>query len=130
MFDEDVDFVEIIKVLVKGDVVVGLESWRREAAEKRRETAKEKVMMMMDEECELVDVGKMVMKFGKFGVILVFVDVVMVVVMGKSVFGVAKSLEREMELDENGEVVEVKKVESGDWKDGIVDKFMDRIKEN
>jgi hypothetical protein len=62
-------------------------------------------------------------------VILVLADVVTAAVMGKSVLGVAKSLEREMELDENGEVV-VKKVESGDWKDGIADTLIDKIKEN
>jgi hypothetical protein len=129
-FDEDVDLVEIIKASAKGDAAAGSESWRREAAEKRRETAKEKATTTTDEEREPADVGKTATKFGKLGVILVLADVVTAAVMGKSVLGVAKSLEREMELDENGEVVEVKKVESGDWKDGIADKLMDRIKEN
>ena len=130
-FDEDVDLVEIIKASAKGDAAAGSESWRREAAEKRRETAKEKRRRRRtDEEREPADVGKTATKFGKLGVILVLADVVTAAVMGKSVLGVAKSLEREMELDENGAVVEVKKVESGDWKDGIADKLMDRIKEN
>ena len=131
--DEDVDLVEIIRASAAGDAAAGSESWRREAAEKRRETAKEKTTTTTtttDEEREPADVGKTATKFGKLGVILVLADVVTAAVMGKSVLGVAKSLEREMELDENGAVVEVKKVESGDWKDGIADKLMDRIKEN
>ena len=119
--DEDVDLVEIIRASAAGDAAAGSESWRREAAEKRRETAKEKTTTTTtttDEEREPADVGKTATKFGKLGVILVLADVVTAAVMGKSVLGVAKSLEREMELDENGAVVEVKKVESGDWKDG------------
>jgi hypothetical protein len=131
-FDEDVDLVEIIKASAKGDASAGSETWRREAAEKKREAAEKTTTTTAtdEEEREPVDVGKTATKFGKLGVILVLADVVTAAVMGKSVLGVAKSLEREMELDENGEVVEVKKVETGDWKDGVADKLMNRIKEN
>jgi len=85
----------------------------------------------VEETREPVDVGATATKFGKLGAILLFADVVTAAIMGKSVLGVAKSLEREMTTDENGNVVAVEKekVESGDWKDAMADKLMQKLKE-
>ena len=124
--DEDVDLLEIIKASATGDVEAGSETWRRERA-----GTKKMDVEASSEAKEPVDVGETATKFGKLGAILLLADVVTAAIMGKSVLGVAKSLEREMELDEDGNVVEVKNeaVQSGDWKDAMADKLMAKLKE-
>ena len=135
-FDEDVDLVEIIKASASGDDAAGSAAWLDERATasveakaKKREEATEEP----EEEREPVDVAATATKFGKLGAILVFADVVTAAIMGKSVLGVAKSMERELEMGEDGEVREVKKTEApaegGDWKEIMADKLMKKLKE-
>jgi transcriptional regulator of nitric oxide reductase len=87
-----------------------------------------------ESEKEDMDLSGTATKFGKLGAILVFADVVTAAVMGKSVLGVAKSLEREMEMGEDGKVREVVRERENDgerdWKEEMADKLMQRLKEN
>ena len=80
------------------------------------------------------DVKGTATKFGKLGVILVLADVVTAAIMGKSVLGVAKSLEREMEIGEDGNMREVVREEKTDgpkdWKEKMAEKIMKKMKEN
>ena len=151
-FDEDVDLVEIIKASASGDDDAGSAAWLDERAtasaeaeaKKRAEAAALGFRVKTgrgdggtteepEEEREPVDVAAMATKFGKLGAILVFADVVTAAIMGKSVLGVAKSMERELEMGEDGEVREVKKTaepaEGGDWKERMADKLMNKLKE-
>ena len=127
--DADVDLVEIIRASARGEADAGSAAW----AEARRERGGNAAgaVEVEAETREPVDVGATATKFGKLGAILLFADVVTAAVMGKSVLGVAKSLEREMTTDENGNVVAVEKekTESGDWKDAMADKLMKKLKE-
>ena len=146
-FDEDVDLVEIIKASASGDDDAGSAAWLDERAtasaeaeaKKRAEATEERrrndggTTEEPEEEREPVDVAATATKFGKLGAILVFADVVTAAIMGKSVLGVAKSMERELEMGEDGEVREVKKTaepaEGGDWKEKMADKLMNKLKE-
>lgn len=123
-FDEDVDLVEIIKASASAEA-----KKRAEAASRGDGGTTEEP----EEEREPMDVAATATKFGKLGAILVFADVVTAAIMGKSVLGVAKSMERELEMGEDGEVREVKKTaepaEGGDWKERMADKLMNKLKE-
>ena len=143
-FDEDVDLVEIIKASASGDDDAGSAAWLDERATASAEAEAKKRAEAADrgdggtteepeEEREPMDVAATATKFGKLGAILVFADVVTAAIMGKSVLGVAKSMERELEMGEDGEVREVKKTaepaEGGDWKERMADKLMNKLKE-
>lgn len=129
--DADVDLVEIMRASARGETDAGSAAWTAAAKRARTETAVKTTDATVEETREPVDVGATATKFGKLGAILLFADVVTAAIMGKSVLGVAKSLEREMTTDENGNVVAVEKekVESGDWKDAMADKLMQKLKE-
>ena len=90
-----------------------------------------------EEEKTPVDVTGTATKFGKLGVILVVADVITAAVMGKSVLGVAKSLEvdasERFEVGDDG-VAREKPREAGapprDWKEKIADDLLKKFKEN
>ena len=143
-FDEDVDLVEIIKASASGDDDAGSAAWLDERATASAEAEAKKraeaagrgdggTTEEPEEEREPVDVAATATKFGKLGAILVFADVVTAAIMGKSVLGVAKSMERELEMGEDGARREVKKTaepaEGGDWKERMADKLMNKLKE-
>lgn len=137
--DDDVDLGEIIRAAANGEVSDGRKPKR---AEERSETedgsmtaTTTKASAAVEEsEKEDMDLSGTATKFGKLGAILVFADVVTAAVMGKSVLGVAKSLEREMEMGEDGKVREVVRERENDgerdWKEEMADKLMQRLKEN
>ena len=137
--DDDVDLGEIIRAAANGEVSDGRKPKR---AEERAETEDGSMTMTTtmtkaaeeESEKEDLDLSGTATKFGKLGAILVFADVVTAAVMGKSVLGVAKSLEREMEMGEDGKVREVVRERENDgkrdWKEEMADKLMQRLKEN
>ena len=137
--DDDVDLGEIIRAAANGEVSDGRKPKR---ADERSETedgsmtaTTTKASAAVEEsEKEDMDLSGTATKFGKLGAILVFADVVTAAVMGKSVLGVAKSLEREMEMGEDGKVREVVRERENDgerdWKEEMADKLMQRLKEN
>lgn len=135
--DDDVDLGEIIRAAANGEVSDGRKPKR---AEERAETEDGSTTTTMtkadveESEKEDLDLSGTATKFGKLGAILVFADVVTAAVMGKSVLGVAKSLEREMEMGEDGKVREVVRERENagerDWKEEMADKLMQRLKEN
>jgi len=80
--------------------------------------------------------GTTARKFGKLGVILVVADVITAAVMGKSVLGVAKSLEidasERFEVGEDGVAREIKRepgAEARDWKEKLADELARKFKE-
>ena len=131
------DLGEIIRAAANGEVSDGRKPKR---AEERAETEDGSTTTTMtkadveESEKEDLDLSGTATKFGKLGAILVFADVVTAAVMGKSVLGVAKSLEREMEMGEDGKVREVVRERENagerDWKEEMADKLMQRLKEN
>ena len=137
--DDEVDLGEIIRAAANGEVSDGRKPKR---ADERSETedgsmtaTTTKASAAVEEsEKEDMDLSGTATKFGKLGAILVFADVVTAAVMGKSVLGVAKSLEREMEMGEDGKVREVVRERENDgerdWKEEMADKLMQRLKEN
>lgn len=137
--DDEVDLGEIIRAAANGEVSDGRKPKR---ADERSETedgsmtaTTNKASAAVEEsEKEDMDLSGTATKFGKLGAILVFADVVTAAVMGKSVLGVAKSLEREMEMGEDGKVREVVRERENDgerdWKEEMADKLMQRLKEN
>jgi hypothetical protein len=137
--DDEVDLGEIIRAAANGEVSDGRKPKR---ADERSETedgsmtaTTTKASAAVEEsEKEDMDLSGAATKFGKLGAILVFADVVTAAVMGKSVLGVAKSLEREMEMGEDGKVREVVRERENDgerdWKEEMADKLMQRLKEN
>ena len=137
--DDEVDLGEIIRAAANGEVSDGRKPKR---ADERSETedgsmtaTTTKASAAVEESVkEDMDLSGTATKFGKLGAILVFADVVTAAVMGKSVLGVAKSLEREMEMGEDGKVREVVRERENDgerdWKEEMADKLMQRLKEN
>lgn len=136
--DDDVDLGEIIRAAANGEVSDGRKPKR---AEERSETEDGSMTTttttkaaVEESEKDDMDLSGTATKFGKLGAILVFADVVTAAVMGKSVLGVAKSLEREMEMGEDGKVREVVRERENDgerdWKEEMADKLMQRLKEN
>lgn len=138
--DDDVDLGDIIRAAANGEVSDGRKPKRAEGRAETEDgsttmTTMTKAAAAVEEsEKEDLDLTGTATKFGKLGAILVFADVVTAAVMGKSVLGVAKSLEREMEMGEDGKVREVVRERENDgerdWKEEMADKLMQRLKEN
>jgi len=132
--DDDVDLGEIIRAAANGEVTDGRKPKRAEEREENADGSTMTKAAVEESEMEDMDLSATATKFGKLGAILVFADVVTAAVMGKSVLGVAKSLERELEMGEDGKVREVVRERENDgerdWKEEMADKLMQRLKEN
>ena len=137
--DDEVDLGEIIRAAANGEVSDGRKPKRTEERSETEDgsmtaTTTRASAAVEESEKEDMDLSGTATKFGKLGAILVFADVVTAAVMGKSVLGVAKSLEREMEMGEDGKVREVVRERENDgerdWKEEMADKLMQRLKEN
>ena len=132
--DADLDLGRMMRDAAAGKEYEPGEGKReREAAKASRSGAEDE-----DEEDKTpVDVSGTATKFGKLGVILVVADVITAAVMGKSVLGVAKSLEvdasERFEVGDDG-VAREKPREAGapprDWKEKMADDLMKKFKEN
>jgi len=132
--DDDVDLGEIIRAAANGEVTDGRKPNRAEEREENADGSTMTKAAVEESEMDDMDLSATATKFGKLGAILVFADVVTAAVMGKSVLGVAKSLERELEMGEDGKVREVVRERENDgerdWKEEMADKLMQRLKEN